>query len=71
MSYGQDFPEFFPGILSPRRRLCRPDPERRQSCRLAGRAADSVRQVVNLKAAKALGLAIPQSLFVNADETIE
>jgi putative tryptophan/tyrosine transport system substrate-binding protein len=67
MSYGPDFPEFFRRAAGYADRI----PERRQSRRPAGRAADAVSTGINLKAAKALGLTIPQSLLVNTDDTIE
>ena len=38
---------------------------------LGGKHATKLELVVNLKAAKALGLTVPQSVLVNADEGME
>jgi putative ABC transport system substrate-binding protein len=67
MSYGQDFPDYFrkaAGYAAKILRGARPaDLPVEQPTRL--------KLVVNLKAAKAIGLSLPTSLLISADETIE
>jgi len=67
ISYGQDFPDYFRKAASYVDKILR-----------GARPADlpveqptRFKQVINLKAAKALGLTIPSSLLVTADEIIE
>jgi putative ABC transport system substrate-binding protein len=67
MSYGQDFPDYFRQAAGYVDRILR-----------GGNPADlpveqptRFKQVVNLKAAKQLGLTIPQTLLVTTDEVIE
>ena len=67
MSYGPDFPEFFRRAAGYADRILKGA----NPADLPVEQPTRFRQVVNLKAAKALGLAIPQSLLVNTDETIE
>jgi hypothetical protein len=50
----------------PTRRIRRDDFEGREPRRFADRATESVRTVVNQKAAKELGIAIPHSVLVRA-----
>jgi len=67
MSYGQDFPDFFrraAGYVDKILRGAKPS-------ELPVEQPTRFKQVINLKAAKALGLTIPPSLLVTTDEVIE
>jgi putative ABC transport system substrate-binding protein len=67
MSYGPDFPEFFRRAAGYADRILKGA----NPADLPVEQPTRFRQVLNLKAAKTLGLTIPQSLLVNTDETIE
>ena len=54
-----------------RRRLCRPHPEGREGGRPAGAGAEPVRARHQSQDGKAMGLTVPQSLLIAADEMIE
>jgi putative ABC transport system substrate-binding protein len=67
MSYGQDFPDYFRRAADYVDRILRGA----SPADLPVEQPMRFKQVINLKAAKLLGLTIPQSLLVTADEIIE
>ena len=58
------------GLVSPRSRIRRQDPQGRQAADLPIEQATKYVLVVNLKTAQALGLTIPESILERADEVI-
>jgi putative tryptophan/tyrosine transport system substrate-binding protein len=67
MSYGQDFPDYFRKAAGYADKLLRGA----KPADLPVEQPTRFKQVINLKAAKTLGLTMPQSLLVTADELIE
>jgi putative ABC transport system substrate-binding protein len=67
MSYGQDFPDYFRKAAGYADKILRGA----KPADLPVERPTRFKQVINLKAAKALGLTIPSSLLVTADEVIE
>jgi putative ABC transport system substrate-binding protein len=67
MSYGQDFPDYFRKAAGYADKILRGA----KPADLPVEQPTRFKQVINLKAAKALGLTLPSSLLVNADEVIE
>jgi len=59
------------GHVSPSRHLCWPHSQGRKARRSSGHAADQIRAVINMKTAKALGIEVPISMQMLADEVIE
>jgi putative tryptophan/tyrosine transport system substrate-binding protein len=67
MSYGQDFPDSFRRAVAYTDKILK-------GAKLADLLVEQptrFKLVLNLKTAKALGLTVPQTLIVNADEVIE
>jgi putative ABC transport system substrate-binding protein len=67
MSYGQDFPDYFRKAAGYADKILRGA----KPADLPIEQPTRFKQVINLKAAKVLGLTIPSSLLVTADEVIE
>jgi putative ABC transport system substrate-binding protein len=67
LSYGQDFPDFFRKAAGYADKILRGA----KPADLPVEQPTRLKQVINLKAAKALGLILPSSLLVTADEVIE
>jgi putative ABC transport system substrate-binding protein len=67
ISYGLDFPQLYRDAATYADRILRGE----KPADLPVQAPSKFELVINLKAAKTLGLAIPQSLLVAADEVIE
>jgi putative tryptophan/tyrosine transport system substrate-binding protein len=67
MSYGQDFPDYFRRAAGYADKILRGA----KPADLPVEQPTRFKQVINLKAAKTLGLTIPSSLLVTADEVIE
>jgi putative tryptophan/tyrosine transport system substrate-binding protein len=67
MSYGQDFPDYFRKAAGYAAKIL----NGASAADLPVEQPTRLKLVVNLKAARALGLSLPTSLLVSADETIE
>ena len=67
MSYGQDFPDYFRKAAAYVDKILRGA----KPADLPVEQPTRFKQVINLKAAKTLGLTVPSSLLVTADEVIE
>jgi ABC-type uncharacterized transport system substrate-binding protein len=67
ISYGQDFPDYFRKAASYADKILRGA----KPADLPVEQPTRFKQVINLKAAKALGLTLPSTLLVTADEVIE